>query len=359
MCDAFAPFLPRGGRVALVDFPDFMNCGDHAIWLGEKQLLLELGANLVYQCSTQSYVREEMAEKLGDGAILFHGTANATGRGAANREFRLRVRNDFPNNEAIVFPRQDGFASDDYLRRNVDLVSNSSKLTLFAASRAGRQTLEHHFGTWARVELAPDPVFMLGHKPRSTEPIYDIVWIARTDGDKANAGTEVAARLSSQAAEKFSIPGFSDGIEISFVAKHRPPTILLTDWQALVFDNQQARWALKRLDFDAWAEVLVSRALYILSLGHVVITDRLHGHLLCLLLRIPHILLNDDCGKNWTFQETWTKDAELCRLARDPPEALSLARNAAVKLKDLSPAEAERWSWQGIAGDVTNLSGGH
>jgi choline dehydrogenase len=136
---------------------------------------------------------------------------------------------------------------------------------------------------------------------------------------------------------------------MSFVAKHRPQAILLTDWQALVFDNQQARWALKRLDFDSWAEVLVSRALYILSLGHVVITDRLHAHLLCLTLRIPHVLLNDGTGKNWHFHENWTKGTPLCRLARDPAEAWTLARNAAIRLKELSPSEADNWSWQSIA----------
>jgi exopolysaccharide biosynthesis predicted pyruvyltransferase EpsI len=198
---------------------------------------------------------------------------------------------------------------------------------------------------------------MLIPRKRVAQPEYDAVWIARTDGDKANAQTEVAARLSSQAAEKFAMPGFADGIEMSFVAKHRPQAILLTDWQALVFDNQQARWALKRLDFDSWAEILVSRALHVLSLGHVVITDRLHAHLLCLMLRIPHVLLNDGSGKNWSFHERWTKDIAFCRLARDPAEAWSLARNAAMRLKELSPLEVDNWSWQSIA-DPASASGG-
>jgi exopolysaccharide biosynthesis predicted pyruvyltransferase EpsI len=325
--DALSPLVARGRPVALVDFPDSMNCGDHAIWLGEKKVISELGAKLVYQCSAQTYDCAEMAERLGQGAILFHGPANA-GRSAATREFRLRVRNAFPDNEAIVFPQQGRIGKDDELPRVT------------------------------RVEPAPDPTFMLGPRKRLTEPVYDIVWIARTDGDKANAQTEVAARLSSQAAEKFSIPGFADGIEMSFVAKHRPPTIALTDWQALVFDNQQARWALKRLDFDPWAEVLVSRAMYILSLGHVVITDRLHGHLLCLMLRIPHILLNDDSGKNWTFHEKWTTGTALCRLARDPSEAWTLARTAAAKLKERAPPDAEGWSWQGLAADIESTNAG-
>jgi pyruvyl transferase EpsO len=76
-----------------------------------------------------------------------------------------------------------------------------------------------------------------------------------------------------------------------------------------------------------------------------VITDRLLAHVLCLLLGIPHVLLNDESGKNWHFHETWTRDAELCRLARSPAEAWGLARNAAQKAKE-QQAGAEGWRWE-------------
>ena len=63
--EAFAPLIPRGQPVALVDFPDSPNCGDHAVWLGEQALLSELGAPAAYACSAQTYNRDEMAAKLG------------------------------------------------------------------------------------------------------------------------------------------------------------------------------------------------------------------------------------------------------------------------------------------------------
>jgi len=102
------------------------------------------------------------------------------------------------------------------------------------------------------------------------------------------------------------------------VVKQRPPTVFLTDWYSLFFENEEARLAYQRLTFDARAAATIARALYILSLGRVVITDRLHGHIFCLLLGIPHVLLNNDSGKNWNFYETWTRDSPLCRLARNP-----------------------------------------
>ena len=188
---------------------------------------------------------------------------------------------------------------------------------------------------------------MLGPQARSSEPLYDVVWIARTDSARAGDQTEVAARLSSQAAEKFLLPKFADGIEVNFVVKQRPPTVLLTDWFSLFFENEQARTAIRKLAFDAQSEVYIARAIHILSLGHIVITDRLVAHIICLLIGIPHILLNDELGKNWHFHETWTRDAGLCRLARTPAEAWGFARNAAPKAKE-QQVNAERWTWDGV-----------
>ncbi|MCL2385679.1 MAG: polysaccharide pyruvyl transferase family protein, partial [Alphaproteobacteria bacterium] len=55
----------------------------------------------------------------------------------------------------------------------------------------------------------------------------------------------------------------------------------------------------------------MARGLRMLASGHTVITDRLHGHILCLLLRIPHIVLENNYGKLGSFIETWTSDCEL------------------------------------------------
>jgi pyruvyl transferase EpsO len=217
-------------------------------------------------------------------------------------------------------------------------------VTLFARSLMTQHLLARHFGPSTRIELAPDPAFKLGPQTRTAEPAYDVVWIARTDQGRAGDQTEVAARLSSQAAEKFLLPRFPDGIEVNFVIKQRPPTVLLTDWFSLFFENEQARTGIRKLPFDVQSEAYLARAIHILSLGHIVITDRLLAHVLCLLLGIPHILLNDESGKNWHFHETWTREANLCRLARTSAEAWSFARTATPKAKEKS-VDPEHWTW--------------
>ncbi len=346
--EAFAPLIARGAPVALVDFSETPNASDHAIWLGEKRLLEELGATIVYRCSPQSYDRDAMAGKLGQGLIVLHGGVHAGGKNTAHRAFRWRLLSDFPDSPAVLMPYQPTREDEDHLVRAGLAFKSRANLVLFASSEQARKTLASHFGDTARIEMAPDPAFMLPPRKRMAEIAYDLVWIARTDSGNANDTTEVAARLASQAAEKFSILGFSDGIDIGYVAKHRPQTILLTDWQAFVFENEAARSALMNLSFDARAEAYVNRAYHLLSLGQVVITDRLHAHIFAMQLDVPHILLNDGAGRNFAFHETWTKSHARCRLADNPAEAWALARQAALKLKEMPPDEALSWTWRDL-----------
>jgi exopolysaccharide biosynthesis predicted pyruvyltransferase EpsI len=329
----FAPLLPRERPAALVDFPDSTQCGDHAIWIGEKKLLSELGIAVAYECAAQSYDRDAMAAKLGSGTILIQG-GGFGGRQARHHEFRLRVLKDFPDNKVVVFPQQATEADKDQLQQSAEIFAAHPDVTLFAGSTTARDMFARAFGPKGRVELAPDMAFMLGPQIRSHEPLYDIVWIARTDQDGAGDRTEIAARLSSQGAEKFVLPRFPDRVEINFVVKQRPPTIFLTDWNSLAYENQEARLAFQQLGFDARAEATLARALYILSLGRVVITDRLHGHIFCLLLGIAHVFLDDASGKNRDFHEDWTRESPLCRFARSPAEGWTLARKLVADLKD-------------------------
>ena len=66
------------------------------------------------------------------------------------------------------------------------------------------------------------------------------------------------------------------------------------------------------------------RGCRLLSRGHQVITDRLHAHILCLLMGIPHVVVDNNYGKLGSFLEAWTKHAPGVRFCRDWTEAGSV-----------------------------------
>jgi exopolysaccharide biosynthesis predicted pyruvyltransferase EpsI len=62
-----------------------------------------------------------------------------------------------------------------------------------------------------------------------------------------------------------------------------------------------------------------------LSQGRAVVTDRLHGHILSLLLDLPHVVLDNRIGKLRSYYETWTSRCRRSVWADDAETALSRA----------------------------------
>jgi pyruvyl transferase EpsO len=67
-----------------------------------------------------------------------------------------------------------------------------------------------------------------------------------------------------------------------------------------------------------------------------VITDRLHGHILCTILEIPNIFLPNSYHKNKAFYETWTHNIPFCRFVEDPKKV----SDAVIELAELYPQGA-------------------
>jgi pyruvyl transferase EpsO len=73
----------------------------------------------------------------------------------------------------------------------------------------------------------------------------------------------------------------------------------------------------KRIDpYNAWlyglynrlAQARLARGKALLESGRVVIADRLHVHILAILMEKPHVLIDNRYRKLGTFHEAWTKD---------------------------------------------------
>lgn len=323
-----APLLGGAERVALVDYPHSLNGGDHAIWLGEKAFLAARGVEVAYECGAYDYDRGAMAARIGDDPILMHGGGNFGDLYTLYNEFRLRILEDFPANPVLLFPQQSTFLANNYLNRVRARIGRHGRVTLVARDVMTHHIMTTHFGDCAQVVLAPDMAFALGPLARPAQPLYDVVWISRTDAESAHGGAaEVATGLTQEPFRLIKPRGFPDGLEMHFSGKHRAGEVLITDWYHLDMRKEVVD-ALNALSPDAMSRAYLSRTALLLSLGRLVITDRLHGHILALLLGIPHILLNNLMGKNWNFYDTWTRGSPRCRLATDPTHAWSLAQES-------------------------------
>ncbi len=62
------------------------------------------------------------------------------------------------------------------------------------------------------------------------------------------------------------------------------------------------------------------QGIYQFKQHRLIITNRLHGHILCILMGIPHIFLPGAYYKNEAFYESWTYSIPLCRFVKNPSE---------------------------------------
>ncbi len=299
-----SPLIPRGSSVALVDFPNHPNVGDSMIWLGERSYLDSIGVSIVYACDHSNYSQGELTTRLKDGIILIHGGGNFGDLYPHHHSLREAVVKAFPQNKIIQLPQSIFFKDRTNLERAVDVLDGHPDFTLLAREKQSFEFARNEFH--ARCILCPDSAFMLGALDRPKTLLLsslfapsrkEILWLSRTDGESRGG----------------SFPPIG-------------PKVERTDWleepKLIVEPNRSTLEA-----YDFLAKERMRRGSRLLSRGNIVITDRLHGHILSLLLGIPHIILDNSYGKMKSFYETWTKDVTSVHWADSPEEALALARS--------------------------------
>jgi exopolysaccharide biosynthesis predicted pyruvyltransferase EpsI len=309
--ETLRPLLASVERVALIDFPNTPNVGDSAIFLGELAALESLGVPRPrFICDLRTYDRAELARRLGpSGVILFAGGGSLGDVWPRAQELREDIIRSFPDHRIIQFPQTVHFERSDSLRRTRAALNGHRDITLLLRDARSLDIARNEFR--APSLLCPDVALALGALPPPVPATKRLLWLLRTDKEARGPMPE---RVS-------DVP--VDWME-------EPPMWLRTWSYRLITATRYkplrglARSILTRV-YAPLARQRLRRGLTMLSSADVVITDRLHAHILCLLLGIPHVLLDNNYGKLSSFYETWTSDVDSVRWAESHSEALGLA----------------------------------
>ena len=199
------------------------------------------------------------------------------------------------------------------------MFSRHPDLTILARDGYSLQFLNEHFST--KNELCPDMAFCLGPLARPN-PDRDVVYLARTDKESkfSDVGT---APLDGSYISPCDWPEIDDAwqwrvgsVLAQFQADHpRVARILDAPVSAAV-----------RKTYYAMARERLRAGCGLLAQGRVVVADRLHAHILALLMGIPHVVLDNNYGKIERFRESWTSGSRLTRVAYSRNEAFETAQ---------------------------------
>lgn len=323
--------IEPGARCALVDFPRHANVGDSAIWLGERTLLTELGADVVYVADLHTFCEADLSEWLPTGTILLHGGGNLGDLWPHHQTLREQIIRAFLGHRIIQLPQSVHFGDPAALDRAREVFDAHPDLVLLL--RDHRSLLLARRAFRAPSMLCPDSALALSELARSPRPSHRILWLSRTDHEAAHH-TEPDLAADVHRSDWTGQEGADDAWIAAFQTVARDLQMASTDRRRGVTSRPAGDLA---RSYDRHAALHLVRGCRLLTSAQAVVTDRLHAHLLCLLLGLPHVVLDDRHGKVRGYWETWRHDRwwPAARLAPTSDQAIQQAR----LLTDLPPTK--------------------
>ncbi|MCK9900280.1 polysaccharide pyruvyl transferase [Parafrankia colletiae] len=314
---ALGELLPPGTTsVALLDFPYHRNSGDSAIWLGVRRTLERLGVRVAYVSDTARYRPDRLREALPVGPILLLGGGNFGDLWPGHQELRVQVLRDFPDRTVIQLPQSIAFRDDRALDEARRVTAEHPDFVFMVRERRSLAFAQENFDV--RVVLAPDSAFANGplSPPRPVRP-EGVLCLARDDVEGTGLINGVVG----------------PGIRRADWVMPRVPELR---WKAARGLPKAERHLLGRhgvayraarpalyAAYESMARVSVETATGLLCTARYVVTDRLHAHVLCLLLGIRHTVFDNSYGKVGGTYEAWTSGSDIARWATSADEALA------------------------------------
>ena len=304
--DELAQAIPAG-PLALVDFPDHSNVGDSAIWLGEMAWLDDMGRTPVYSAALNNFAAGELVQYAPEGPILIHGGGNFGTIWPRHEALRLHLLRQFPGRPIVQLPQSLYYEDDAAAREMAQAIRAHGAFTLLVRDAQSFDFAQSRFD--CDVRLCPDAALYLGRLSRAPAKA-DILALLRTDHERVLD----AAPLPSGA---ICADWLAEGVAERNLMRARVKV------DSLLASTAQGK-RLRR--YRMLADWRLRRGLSMLSQGRVVVTDRLHAHILSLLLDIPQVALDNVYGKVSGFAAQWTQRYGGFHRASSRTEAFALAR---------------------------------
>jgi len=317
----WADLLPPGSRCALAGYPDHWNVGDAAIWWGTRRLLSAIDVAVDYACDPWSYEAATLQAAVPHGPILILGGGNLGDAYRHEQSLRERILRDFPHRRIIQLPQSIWFASRQRAEALADLLVHAGDVTLLLRDADSLAFARRTFRCDSA--LCPDSAIALELARVGGPPEVPMLALWRTDTEAREAA---AASGDGMLVVDWTTPGPEVGL-MSTAARGfldwvgAPPAELGACPRRRRLAWRHAPWL-----WDQLAEDRTLRGCRILSRGRVVLTDRLHAHLLCSLMRQPHVVCDSANGKIFALRDTWRIDDPLVRFASTRAEAVEMGR---------------------------------
>lgn len=311
-----ARLVDPDAKYALLDFPQHANVGDNAIWLGERALLSAImGGDPAYVCTYKSFDAEALEAACPTGPLFLHGGGNFGDIWPVHQAFRERILDRMRGRKIIQLPQTIAFSDPHRAQTLRERIAKHGDFHLLVRDDASLAFARAKLD--CVVECGPDAAVGMRARAKRGPLRSDIVLLLRTDKERADQDMACLRDLPAS----YAIDWLDE-----FPLFRRKMALLAKTSSYVVgrFDSNKRRLT----TFDFTARSRVARGLRMLSSGEIVVTDRLHAHILSMLLDMPHIAMDNNYGKISNYINAWNKDYEKVLLAACPQEVPRLLDHA-------------------------------
>ena len=319
-------------QVALVDYPEYANVGDSLIWLGQVALFKRLGKKIVYVEAAWHTDFAALRKVVAQGAaVIITGGGNFGTLWPHHQRFRESLMQKLPAATIIQMPQSICFDDDQALQQFQRISTECPNFHFLARDIPSFNFAKDNFP--GSVDLCPDSAFFLGPINAPSADV-DVLYLHRSDKECVS----VADRIEpSHAAVEMPLDGSPDVAGITRLNL----AVKETDW----LQQNRSERALQKITrglirlrllrntnplmlhlYNVLARVRARRGIRIIACGKCVVTDRLHAHILSVLMGRPNLLLDNSNGKVFAFYEAWTRDWPRIGKVNTVEEAFARAR---------------------------------
>ncbi|HEY9651689.1 MAG TPA: polysaccharide pyruvyl transferase family protein [Coleofasciculaceae cyanobacterium] len=340
--------LPIFKECALLSYPNHYNIGDHLIWLGTIFYLVDtLGVQIKYASSIESFSGEEMEKRIGTAPILLLGGGNLGDLWSYYQSFYEKIISKYRQQPIIILPQSIRFNNPERLEKAKKIFNQHPNLILFVRENQSYEFSQKHFYNCAVVK-APDMALHLVNKigklPFEPKPQDTTLYLCRKDGELNPSSSPTAIDLPNLVIEDWTSYRYKgapkansiQGMTCLLREGWEQGTVLPMEWlsrqvwqhfhpDVLKFNNLYNPSSHQK----SWN--FIHNGVYQFKQHRLIITNRLHGHILGIILKIPHVFLANSYHKNQSFYKTWTYQIPFCQFIQDA----SQVKHAAQELLDL------------------------
>jgi len=315
---------------AFLDYPNHQNVGDHLIWLGGLSYLTDtLKAKIKYSSAVIDFSADDMEKAIGKAPIILHGGGNLGDLWPRYQKFREEIVARYQKQPIIIFPQAIYFQDKTNLETAAKIFNSHPNLTIVTRDQYSYNFASENFFSCNNI-LAPDMAFQLAGMPGiNANPANkrSILYQCRSDREFNKGATPSSINLSNLVLEDWT----------SFKERDYPSSLSIQGVGRIFSDAWKQgevvpiQWTSQRIwkFFHPYAanfkplplaqnhlESLryMHHGVYQFRKHRLVITTRLHGHILCVLMGIPHVVIPNSYHKITSFHETWTNRVPFCKL---------------------------------------------